>query len=501
MQELTFKNYFKALFVILLGIAASSAVTLVSVNSINMPLPLLSLGVLTGFLASCFIIYPKATMVQTLQISVTGIFYNSLILVSVYYLNMYLNLPQMVMKPEFILNINPVIIAIAFLFSTFTLFVGVKLEETTEETLQEEPEQIEDENREETQEEIEEPQAYHPVEEEIPVPQEIHKFDSQKEEEQEKNEQENLEPLEPMELEDKPESVPLPDSENIIAPVSAADFIPTNIRLVQTSHVKDSEQKGKIGAIGKLLVNNKDIENLIESEGVNNSKMNVVTSLSGEKIYQKFDELKQEFTCIREMALVDSGGFIIANNFEDKQRVQIAGALVSGGYHTLQNYLSQLSLNMPVRIFFETEEANSFILKTKEEILFTIWDKEFQQLEYGPMQEMLDTEDFSTLDIIPYADLIKVEKFAVSDSEGVLVNSLPDAENSQLFAAVSSAIFENIKVFLMNIRLFNLTKIIVFTPQKTMTIVKPADKIASFLTDGEEYPKISEQLLNMEEIQ
>ena len=483
MQELTFKNYFIALSLIISGIIASSAITLIGDISIDAPMPLLILGSFAAFLVCCFIFYPKATTGQTVQISILGILFNAFILLGVYLFNNYLNFFSISLKPEFVLSLNPLILGIGFLFSLTAIRISTKIEEIQEE--------IQEEERKEEQQ----PGTSYATEPaRIPqTPLEIHKIQNS-EHNEEPEDTESLNVLEPMELDDQ--IIIEPDDKD-------KNFIPTNIRLIQNSASKDTEQKGRIGSIGKLLVNNKDIENLIESEEILSTKTNVITTISGQKLYEKLNELKNEFSCMQEMALIDSGGFILANNFEDKQRVQIAGALISGAYFTLQNYFSQLDLNFPVRIFFETDKNNSFIAKTKNELLFSIWGKEdqnFQHIEYGPMTEILDTEDFSELDITPYADLIKIEAFAVSDIEGMLINSFGDTERAQLFAAISSAVFENLKVFLMNLRLTNLKKIVVFTPQKTITILKTRDKIVSFLTDAQEYPKVAEELLKIEEI-
>ena len=479
MQELTFKNYFIALSLIISGIVASAAITTIGDISIDAPIPLLILGSFAAFLVCCFIFYPKATTGQTVQISILGILFNALILLGVHFFNNYLDFFTISLKPQFVLNLNPLILGAGFIFSLVTLRVMTRIEEVQEE------EQIK-----------EQPGASYAAEPaKIPqTPLKIHSIQASKNNHQEPENTESLDALEPMELDDQV-TIEQDDKNK--------NFIPTNIRLIQNSSSKDTEQKGRIGSIGKLLVNNKDIENLIESEEILSTKTNVITTISGQKIYEKLNELKSEFSCIQEMALIDSGGFILANNFEDKQRVQIAGALISGAYFTLQNYFSQLELNFPVRIFFETDKNKSFIAKTRDELLFSIWSKEnqdLQHIEYGPMTEIMDAEDFSELDITPYADLIKIEAFAVSDIEGMLINSFGDTEKSQLFAAISSAVFENLKVFLMNLRLFNLKKIVVFTPQKTITILKTQDKIVSILTDAQEYPKVAEELLKIEEL-
>ena len=406
MQELVFKNYLKSLLIFIAGICVSSAVSTIDFYQFGMPLPVLILGTLAGFLALSFILYSRASTGQALQIAITGILINSALLAATYFATDYLNLPRMVLKPDFILHINPIIVATGSFFTIFALSYLMKLEEIKEATPEPEPEP--------------EPEP-HPV------------------------------------MEKTPQEKPPPLQEDV-------DFIPTDIRLVENAESKEDDQKAKIGAIGKLLVQNKDLETLSEDEEILKTRVNVISTVSGDKIYAKFNELKSEFSCIKEIALIDQGGFILATNFEDTQRAQIAGALVSGAYHTIQNYLAQISLPFPIRIFFETEYANGFIVKTKEEILFSIWHKEFELVEYGPMGELLE----------------------------------PEAD--QAITNVTTAIFENIKVFLMNIQLIKLTKIVVFTTQKAITMVKSENRIDSYLTDPEDLPKVSEKLLKMEEM-
>ena len=506
MQELIFKNYLRTFILFIFGIAASSGVSLLSINPVEVPLPVFVLGILTGFLVYGFIFYSKATLGQTLQITIIGILINTANLISACYVNSYFGLSQIVLKSDFILYLNPAILGTGFVFSLLVLFATVrlkKIESYENETISEEISPQVEQNTEVNQEqdESENELSYNSCsanENELSCnscsaseklffknikEDELTNEQNEKTKENEENEEnKKFEELEELEIE--LDNVDVLDEENIIQSEkdkeeekNKLDFIPTNIRLVESATPTEVESKGKIGAIGKLFINNRDIENIIESnitvtEGVLSGRTNVISTVSGEKIYEQFNEIQNKFSCIKEMALIDKGGFILANNFEDKQRVQLAGALIAGAYHTLQNYLAQISLPFPIRIFFETQNTNSFILKARDEILFSQWDKDFQHVEYGIMTEIFDIEDFSEIDIMPYADILNIENFVISDSEGNLINALNNNGNSQEFAAVSSAIFENLKIFLMNIQLMKLSKIVIFTPQKVLTVIK-----------------------------
>jgi len=283
------------------------------------------------------------------------------------------------------------------------------------------------------------------------------------------------------------------------------NFIPTDIRLIETSISKDNQSKGKIASIGKLLVNNRDIEGVIESGAANSEgniegKTNIVSSVSGEHIYEKFNKLKQEFEHIREIALIDKGGFILASNYEDKMKIHITGALIAGAYHTLQNYLAQISFKHPQKIFFETENSNNFIMKTNDEFLFSIWDKEFKHVDYTVLEGFIEGEAISEADLTPLIELNQIKNFAASDGTGRLVKSIDNTENSEKLAIISSALFENLKVFLLNIQLLKLSRITIFNDEEVITIQKFNDEIATFITPVDGLVKISDNFLKMDEI-
>ncbi len=535
MYELIFKNHLKTFFLLLITIAALSGISLVSFAYVEIPLPVYILGILTGFLALSFIIHSKATIGQTLQVSIAGILINSVSLAGVYLANSYLNLPEIILKPDFVLSLNPLLTGASFLFSIIVLCSAVKLEEIKKTEINPGEETINNKNREITEDKPLSKQ------DDLQDDTEVVKFnftEKQKSEDQEENGKEQKTPCtyeelypqgskylkvedaeEEIDLEDIPQSDLKLTEKNLEKTEEETsceydklsenpenmDFIPTDIRLTETPAAKETESRGRIASIGKLLVNNRDIENLIETNETSensavNDRTNIISSISGEKIYNKFSNIKGKFKQIKEVALIDKGGFILANDFEDKQKAQMTGALVSGAYHTLHNYLAQISLSFPVRIFFETANTNSFIVKTRDEVLFSTWDKEFKHVEYGPLSGLIEADDFSGIDIKPFSDLIKIDDFIIVDMEGNIINSQDSALNPQKFAAVSSAIFENLKVFLMNVQLLKLSKIVVFTPEKVMTIAKSHDKIVSLLTPQEEFPRISEELLKMEEI-
>jgi len=542
MQELKFKNFIQTLFAFIIAIIASAGFSYINIPPFGLPVPLLIIGIFAGFLLLNFIAYPKATTTQIIQLTITGVFLNAIIFVIAIWGIKYLNLASASLDSQFIILINPLIPMSSFLFSFITLISLVRFEdkvivskksiEQKEKTIEElVPEKIPFEGN-KTSEPVKEktdekpkslyeelyPQAKNQIQAQInEKPQEKEFFFglNQKDTPKELNikAEKHLEALEPANKFIELESLPIreldfeeksqtnTDSNN----EEYFDFIPTDIRLIEAPVSKDTESKGKIASIGKLLVNKRDIEGVIESssaiaESGSESKTNIVSSASGEHIYEKFDKIKQEFAHIKEIALIDKGGFILASNYEDKMKIHITGALIAGAYLTLQNYLAQLSFKYPQKIFFETENSNNFIMKTNDELLFSICDKEFKHVDYTILEGFIENETISEADLTPLIELSQIKNFAVSDGTGKLIKSIDNTENSEKLALISAALFENLKVFLMNIQLLKLRRVTILNSEEVITIQKFNDGIASFLTPIDGIIKISEDFMKMEEL-
>ena len=536
MQELKFRNFIPSLFAFVAAIAVSAGSSYINISPFGLPVPLLIIGLFTGYLVLTFISYPKATTVQIIQLSITGVFVNSIVFIVAVCGIKYFNLAPISLDADFVMLINPLTPALSFLFSFIALISFVRFEDKPAESpkIPNQKEKNVKKIVEDTQPEtisfdgnkISEPAkenngilnkiAKNIEEKPVSLYEEL--YPQTKNETQYTQKQQEQEIF--LETSDKLvelESLPLLDFEeksqvnktNSNPPQTDDDeyfnFIPTDIRLIETSISKDNQSKGKIASIGKLLVNNRDIEGVIESGAANSEgniegKTNIVSSVSGEHIYEKFNKLKQEFEHIREIALIDKGGFILASNYEDKMKIHITGALIAGAYHTLQNYLTQISFKHPQKIFFETENSNNFILKTNDEFLFSIWDKEFKHVDYTVLEGFIEGEAISEADLTPLIELNQIKNFAASDGTGRLVKSIDNTENSEKLAIISSALFENLKVFLLNIQLLKLSRITIFNDEEVITIQKFNDEIATFITPVDGLVKISDNFLKMDEI-
>lgn len=542
MQELKFRNIIPSLFAFVVAVAASIGSSYIIIHSFDLPVPLLIIGLFAGFLLLNFIAYPKANTAQIMQLTITGVFVNAIVLIAATFGIKYFHLTSIALNSDFILSINPLTPALSFLFSFITLISLVLFEDkaiNSKKTANKKEKQVK-KPTEETQTEIipfeGKKEVLNKTEEKIEEkPKSLYEelYPQAKSEALNRKEpQENefflglneVESIKKVEVKEKNEEFieiePLPainfeenNQSRKITPSSAKNdddeyfnFIPADIRLIDAPVSKDNESKGKIASIGKLLVNNRDIEGIIESsaaitEAGSESKTNIVSSVSGENTYEKFNQLKQKFAQIRELSLIDKGGFILASSqSEDAMKTNITGALISGAFHTLQNYLAQISFKNPQKIFFETENSNNFILKTNDEFLFSICEKEFKSVDYSVLEGFIENETISEVDLTPLIELNQITNFVIADGAGKLVKSMDNSENAEKLAIISSALFENLKVFLMNIQLMALVRITIFNSEEVITIQKCNGEIASFVTPIDGILKISDDFVKIEEI-
>ncbi|MFH0703106.1 MAG: hypothetical protein V2B14_06185 [bacterium] len=570
MYKLNFKNnMILPIIIIIAGIILSVALAFIPISSVNIAIPLLKIEALAVFLILNLLIYPKASTMQVIVLSIVNVaIFLVMIAVAVLGFDL-LGAKEPFLKHGLILSVSPISLGIGLLASIFAIYMSVKFEiKKIEKIIKEEPVLIEEVEKfkEETpilveqpeeviDQKIEEPeltsQVSPPVIEEVkepeikPEPQEEMFFEEISETEKieikpeiseikEEPQQEEMffeeifeTPQEPqvqekVEYEDKTENIfeeelgGLPEinlEENQALKSQEPNdpqqdgqyqFIPENIRLVENPMPKEVESKGKIAAIGKLLVNKRDLENIIEVNalmqhiGGGTTGTRIITMISGEKTNEKFEKIKTDYPQVKDLVLLDKGGFVIASVIGDEHKEQTIGAIASGAFHTIQNYLIQLDITNPLKIFFETEDNIYSLIKMDDNILFSSCNKEFEPVDYILIKNILNQENISNHDLSVIRNIKGMIESVITDKEGKLAGSF-NGKNPVKSASILSAIFENLKVFINHIQPSKLNKITTFTNDKVLVIKKYNDKIAGFLLITEGTIKYSDKIAKIEE--
>lgn len=266
-------------------------------------------------------------------------------------------------------------------------------------------------------------------------------------------------------------------------------FIPDNIRLVDDLEKKPSPlvDEGIISSIGKLLINQRDVENIIEIKSVINQVgqdsdgSNVVTKLLGEQLLTKLQKISDVYFLIKDLTLANKAGFVIASLIEDSKRQYTIGALASGGFLTLQNYLLRIGVKNPEKIFFVMENSVNSLFKVDNFIFYFSCDKDFKLFEYNDLEVFMRSESVNNIEL----DKLKNANYNIdavtSTLNGDFMYSL-NAKN-EAYSSIFSAIFENLKIFIKNIQNEKLSEIVIFSDNKIITLKKYDETILSFITD------------------
>ncbi|EKE04152.1 MAG: hypothetical protein ACD_20C00100G0001 [uncultured bacterium] len=562
MHKIKLKGFILPIIILILGVVITSVTALIPIPLVNTEIPLLIIGAFTVFSSINFLIFKKATAVQVLVLAVIAtLLFTIITSASLLFLDI-IGVKKIVLSSS--ININVFLIIINLLTSTLFISSLIKFEEikitkisknTTIQHIEsqqktyikeEEPEIIsitEEFSHVEKQsppiQKNEEPEIKEifPLNQAEPVQEEFFLEDALPSENitatlenkqeifieetfslnlQEENNQQysenifdsNLGELPEISLtenltETKPENVPVNGYDASI--FDDDGYIPENIRLIEKSTAKKAaDTAGQISSIGKLLVNQKDIENIIElnesSYSENDSdNSNIIPKELGEKLKESLSQIQKAFPEIKNSTISNKAGFTIASLINNTSTEQTVGALASGAFMALQNYLSRLSVGQTTKIFFETETNIHILTKIENLIFYFNCSKQFEPVIYSLLRDTIDQNVFSNQDLSVIKNVKGIIEAAITDKDGNLTGSI-NSENPQKLASISSAIFENLKVFISNIEPAKLSKMIIFSNEKILTIKKYNDAIASLITTIEGPITLSEKITKIEEL-
>lgn len=278
------------------------------------------------------------------------------------------------------------------------------------------------------------------------------------------------------------------------------DYFPLKDRV--TKKEKDSaspEHKGKISAIGKLLINTKDVENLIDMNENNQDlfqsidNKQVVSFDYGLQIYEKFNKILVDNSKVRNLSFIDKNSSIIASTYRDNHQRKLVGAIVSCVYGISQNYFDRLNLNGFSQIFFETEKTSDCIIEINGKILYLEAEQGFKSVEYDSFQDVLSQESITVQDFSSLKNKPGFSEAIIADESGALLAHF-HSSNPESKASVLAAVFENLKYFITSIHSYNLDKIIIMTEDKAVIIRKYSDKLALFTAENTSFVKVSDDI-------
>lgn len=244
-------------------------------------------------------------------------------------------------------------------------------------------------------------------------------------------------------------------------------------KLAEESRPKNFETTGKITSIGKLLVDHRDIENIIETNALMQSvgsevgSTKIISAISGGKTNEKLatiSEIGGTNACI----VVDDAGFIHASTLKDLHREQVIGAMAYGTFAAISSNLNKMGFQPAKDVIFESETGAVILNKySSSNVIAILVNPGVQLYQLQEVNELVATAgEREPADLIQTSASINgVIGAVLAKNTGELIESklIDDSKVASNIAYVLPAFYSNAGVFIKNMDQGSLRKIIANT--------------------------------------
>ena len=229
--------------------------------------------------------------------------------------------------------------------------------------------------------------------------------------------------------------------------------------LAETPTSKEHDSGGKITSIGKLLVDHRDIENIIEtnalmqSVGSDITSTTIISAIAGGKTNEKLAALG-DLEGINATVIVNDAGFIQASTLNDLQKEQVIGAMASGTFGVISSTLSKMGFQPAIDITLKSDSQSLVLNKLTNNIIAIFVDANSSVYDTKDITQLLsstgETDNAKLLDLI--SSINGVIGTIISDEKGNLLLSklVDDSKKPEYIATMLPAFYSNLGVFIKN---------------------------------------------------
>ena len=242
--------------------------------------------------------------------------------------------------------------------------------------------------------------------------------------------------------------------------------------LAQDPSSKDSKSGGKITTIGRLLVDKRDIENIIDTNeqlqhiSADATTTKILSQSEGDLINAKLSAIK-DLSNVKGCVVVSESGFIQASNLEDLQKEQIIGALASGTYGIISNTIKKVGFKSPKEITLETNEGQLILLKALNNIFAIFIEPQPPLYQLDDINKLLVSQPTTAPEelVSSFSDIPGVIGALIASKDGhLLAHKIVDsAKNPDLLAKNLPTFYSNTGVLAKNLGLNTLQRLIIQT--------------------------------------
>lgn len=251
--------------------------------------------------------------------------------------------------------------------------------------------------------------------------------------------------------------------------------------LAETPTNKLQEGGGKITSIGKLLVDHRDIENIIEtnalmqSVGSDVTTTKIISAVAGSKTNEKLTTLS-ELEGINAAIVVNDAGFIQASTLKDVNKEQIIGAMASGTFGVISSTLSKMGFQPAKDITLKSDSESLVLHKITDNIVAVFVSPDYPVYDTEDIAQILNSSADS--DVSKVLELISsvhgVIGTIISDEEGKLQTSklIDETKNPEIIASMLPTFYSNLGVFIKNMDQGAMRKAIISTGNEIVLFTK-----------------------------
>lgn len=258
------------------------------------------------------------------------------------------------------------------------------------------------------------------------------------------------------------------------------DYVKPNIpQLVETPKSKDKASGGKITSIGKLLVDQRDIENIIETNALmqhissDGTSTQIISSALGTKTNDKVKKI-EELGNIKSIIIVNDSGFVQKSTLSDIHKEQLLGAMTSGTFGILSNLIKKLGFPLPKDISFETDTGWSILLKHSSDIYSVFIESGKPLYKTTSLNDKINTYNPQNNNefIAKLSTTVGIIGTVVSSESGDLIVSklVDDSKDPQEIAAMLPSFYSNTNILAKNMEQGPLKNIIINTGNNILLV-------------------------------
>jgi predicted regulator of Ras-like GTPase activity (Roadblock/LC7/MglB family) len=276
------------------------------------------------------------------------------------------------------------------------------------------------------------------------------------------------------------------------------DSIKDYFNPVIVKKVFDDSGEKKISSVGKLLINHRDLENIIETNALlqhfsgSSSVSGLISAQEGETLKKSVESLMSESSFIKDIFIMSASGFPVYSTSLNNRSLQAYCALFSSAFAIIEDHFSKIIASGIVSMVVETDETSVLITKSNGRYAAFLAASEALPVNYAGIRDILSNSPILGDNLNDVKTEKILDDIVITDKKGKTLNSA-GIENAEKISFLSVIVLDNLNSLLKDILSGKIKKIFVFTLNKVIIFRELNDRIVTLTLKTGSTVKLSEQ--------